>query len=61
MKSIDNRQVQHPGPRGHDVAEHCRKHGINATEERKLLQLLGKHAPAHEIRANAAQRPPKFR
>jgi hypothetical protein len=26
-----------------------------------MLQLLGKHAPAHEIRSNAPPRAPRFR
>jgi hypothetical protein len=30
-------------------------------EERKLQRLLGKHAPLHELQANAPPRTPKFR
>jgi hypothetical protein len=59
--SKNNRQVRIPGPNEHDVAEHCRKFGINQVEERKLQRLLGKHAPLHELQANAPPRTPKFR
>ncbi len=59
--SQDNRQVRIPGPGYKDVAEHCRKFGINPVEERKLKRLLGKHAPLHEIQVNAPSRLPKFR
>jgi hypothetical protein len=45
----------------HDVAEHCRKFGIDEAEERKLKSLLGKHAPLHEIHSNAPPKPPKYR
>jgi hypothetical protein len=38
--SQDNRQVRIPGPGYKDVAEHCRKFGINPVEERKLKRLL---------------------
>lgn len=60
-RSQDNRQVRIPGPDHKDVAEHCRKFGINPVEERKLKRLLGKHAPLHEIQVNAPSRLPKFR
>lgn len=61
MKSMSNRQVRIPGPREHDVAEHCRKFGIGPAEEKKLKKLLGSHAPLHEIQANAPPRLPKWR
>jgi hypothetical protein len=35
--------------------------GLDAHEERKLVRLLGKHAPLHEISANAPHKPPRFR
>jgi len=57
----NNRQVRIPGPNEHDVAEHCRKFGITAVEERKLRKLLGDHAPLHEIQANSPTKTPKFR
>ncbi|TCL63607.1 hypothetical protein [Rhizobium sp. BK251] len=59
--SKDNRQVRIPGANERSVAEHCRKFGIGPAEARKLQQLLGKHAPLHEIQANAPPRLPKFR
>lgn len=59
--SKNNRKVHEPGPRDHDVAEHCRKFGIAPDEERKLRKLLGNHAPLHEIEANRSHRQPKFR
>ncbi|WP_310384701.1 hypothetical protein [Rhizobium sp. 1399] len=59
--SKDHRQVRMPGPNEHNVAELCKKFGISALEERKLRRLLGKHAPLHEIQANAPPRPPRFR
>lgn len=61
MKNMNNRQVHVPGPRDHDVADHCKKLGVDPAEERKLLRLLGKHAPLHEIRANAPPKQPRFR
>jgi hypothetical protein len=59
--SKHSRQIIVPGPNYHDVAEHCRKFGINEVEERKLKTLLGKHAPLHEIHANAPPKSPKYR
>jgi hypothetical protein len=61
MKHLNNRQVRDPGPKSRDIAEHCRKIGLDAHEERKLIRLLGKHAPLHEINANAPQKPLRFR
>lgn len=61
MKSMNNRQVRIPGPREHDVAEHCRKFGIGPAEEKKLKKLLGSKAPLHEIQANAPPRQPRWR
>ncbi|AUW41323.1 hypothetical protein [Rhizobium leguminosarum] len=61
MKSMSNRQVRIPGPREHDVAEHCRKFGIGPAEEKKLKKLLGSRAPLHEIQANASPRQPRWR
>jgi hypothetical protein len=62
MHSTNNRQVKIPGPRDHhDVAAHCKKFGIGPAEERKLLKLLGHHAPPHEIAANAPPKMPRFR
>ncbi|PKA45298.1 hypothetical protein [Rhizobium sullae] len=61
MKNMNNRQVHVPGPHERDVADHCKKLGVDPAEERKLLRLLGKHAPLHEIRANAPPKQPRFR
>ena len=59
--SKQSHQVIVPAPKNHDVAEHCRKFGINEVEERKLKRLLGKHAPLHEIHSNATPKPPRYR
>jgi len=61
MEHVSNRQVRTPGSRNLDVADHCKKIGLDALEERKLVRLLGKQAPLHEINANAPQKPPRFR
>lgn len=61
MKQMNNRQVRHPGPSEHDVSKHCQKHGIDAAEEKKLVKLLGRHAPLHEIHANSPPKQPRFR
>lgn len=56
---IDNRQF---GPRQArqilDVIEHCRKHGVDKAEERKLLILFGRFASRHELEMNI-KRPPQ--
>ncbi|WP_319005712.1 hypothetical protein [Pararhizobium sp. BT-229] len=57
----NNRQIRIPGPNDHCVSSHCKKLGIGPAEERKLLKILGKHAPLHEIKSNAPPRPPRFR
>lgn len=59
--SLKTRQVRIPGPNDRCVAEQCKKFGIGPVEEKKLLKLLGKHAPLHEIKHNAPARPPRFR
>jgi len=59
--SKDNRQVRIPGPNDKNVADLCKQFGISSTEEKKLRTVLGKHAPIHEIQANAPPRQPKFR
>ncbi len=61
MKNNTTRQVRIPGPRDHDVAEHCQKNGMRPEDEKKMLRLLGKHAPVHEIHSNSPPRPPRFR
>ncbi|MDX3924974.1 MAG: hypothetical protein QHC90_04085 [Shinella sp.] len=61
MHHTSNRQIKTPGPRSHDVVEHCRRNGIDRAEERKLVKLLGKFAPLHEIQANSPLKQPKFR
>lgn len=59
--SSDNRQIRTPGPNDRCVVQQCRKFGIGPAEERKLLRLLGKHAPQHEVKNNEPPRPPRFR
>ncbi|MCS0460163.1 MULTISPECIES: hypothetical protein [Rhizobium] len=54
-------KVRMPRPNEHDVAELCKKLGLSPAEERTLRRLLGKHAPLHEIQANASPKPPRFR
>ncbi len=49
MKNLQNRQVKQPGPRELDVEQHCKKHGVDAAEAKKLVKLLGRHAPLHEL------------
>jgi hypothetical protein len=61
MKNIDARQDHAPHARDKSVIEYCRKNGLSATEERKLVKLLGKYAPFHEIKANLSQKQPRFR
>ncbi|EUB98538.1 hypothetical protein PMI07_004819 [Rhizobium sp. CF080] len=61
MKKDTSRQIRIPGPRDHDVAAHCRKNGMRPEDERKMLRLLGKHAPMHEIHSNSPPRAPRFR
>lgn len=48
---IDNRQVVPGRTRQiYDVLEHCRKNGLDKAEERKLLLLFGRFAPATNCR-----------
>jgi hypothetical protein len=56
-----SRQVRIPGPNDRCVIEQCRKFGIGPAEEKKLLRLLGKKAPEHELKINVPPRPPRFR
>lgn len=41
-----------------DVAEHCRKNGLDKAEERKLLLLFGRFASRHELQMTT-KRPPQ--
>jgi hypothetical protein len=59
--SSQSRQVRIPGPNDRCVIEQCRKFGIGPAEERKLVRLLGKHAPQHEIKLNKTPGMPRFR
>uniref|UniRef100_UPI003100B1D9 hypothetical protein n=1 Tax=Neorhizobium sp. EC2-8 TaxID=3129230 RepID=UPI003100B1D9 len=61
MKKDTDRQVRISGPRDHDVAEHCQKNGMRPEDARKMLRLLGKRAPMHEIQSNSPPRQPRFR
>lgn len=59
---IDNRQKQlHNAKIVYEVVGHCRKNGIDKSEERKVTQLLGRFASRHELEVNAPSRKPKFR
>jgi hypothetical protein len=59
---IDNR---HFSPRQTrtviDVVEHCRKNGLDKTEERKLLRLFGRFASRHELQMNTKRPPANLR
>ncbi|MGQ3211717.1 MAG: hypothetical protein ACT6U0_20775 [Shinella sp.] len=44
-----------------DVAEHCRKNGLDKAEERKLLLLFGRFASRHELQMNIKPPPQNFR
>jgi hypothetical protein len=59
--SSDNRQIRIPGPNDHCVVGLCKKFGITPAEERKVIRLLGKQAPVHEVKINAPPRPARFR
>jgi hypothetical protein len=61
MKRTQNRQVKIPGRRDQCVETSCAKFGVGPKEAKKMIQLLGKRAPIHEIAANWKERPPKFR
>lgn len=55
---IDNRQFSPRQSRNVlDVAEHCRKNGLDKAEERKLMLLFGRFATRHELQMNT-KRPP---
>jgi hypothetical protein len=59
--SSNNRQIRIPGPNDRCVVEQCKQFRIGPTEERKLLKLLGKHAPVHEIKSNKTPGMARFR
>ena len=55
---IDNRQFRPRQTRNiFDIVEHCRRNGLDKTEERKLLLLFGRFATRHELQMNV-KRPP---
>ncbi|QRM55835.1 hypothetical protein [Sinorhizobium sp. BG8] len=59
---IDNRQMRASTAKSViDVASHCKQNGIDKSEQKKLLRLLGRFATAHELHMNMPLRPPKFR
>ena len=56
---VDNRQFTHKQSRHiHDVVEHCRRHGLDKAQERRLLLLFGRFATRHELEMNT-KRPPQ--
>lgn len=56
---IDNRQFTHRETRHVlDVAEHCRRNGLDKAQERRLLLLFGRFASRHELQMNT-KRPPQ--
>jgi len=59
--SSQTRQVRIPGPNDRCVVQQCRMFGIAPAEERKLIKLLGKRAPVHEIKMNKSPGAPRFR
>ncbi|MEK1931428.1 MAG: hypothetical protein AAAC47_16950, partial [Pararhizobium sp.] len=58
---IDNRQTQRNARPTYEVASHCKKNGIDKSETRKIVQMLGRFASRHELEVNARPRKPKFR
>lgn len=57
----EHRRPKTKQPRNQSVVEYCRKLGIKAADERKLLALLGKRAPEHELKHNSPPGPPRYR
>jgi hypothetical protein len=56
---VDDRQLNPRKTRSVlDVAEHCRRNGLDKAEERKLLLLFGRFASRHELQMNT-KRPPQ--
>jgi hypothetical protein len=59
---IDNRQFIPRQTRPiHDVVEHCRKHGLDKAQERRLLLLFGRFATRHELQMNTTRPPANLR
>lgn len=44
-----------------DVAEYCRRAGIQEAEERRLIMMLGRYASCHELQMNLVDRPTRVR
>jgi len=61
MKKQKAKQPTTSIPQDHCVATSCNSGGVPAEERDKMLLLLGKKAPPHEIHANMKGRPAKFR
>ncbi|WP_341486515.1 hypothetical protein [Pararhizobium sp. A13] len=58
---IDNRQTQRNAKPTYEVASHCKRNGIDKSEARKIVQMLGRFASRHELEVNAPTKKPKFR
>lgn len=60
---IDNRQFSTRKTTRHvlDVAEHCRKNGLDKAQERKLLLLFGRFTSRHELQMNIRRLPTALR
>jgi hypothetical protein len=58
---IDNRQTQRNTKPTYEVANHCKRNGIDKSEARKIVQMLGRFASRHELEVNAPPKKPKFR
>ena len=59
---IDNRQFSpRPARTMYDVAEHCRKNGLDKAQERKLLLIFGRFASRHELQMNTKHAPRNLR
>lgn len=44
-----------------DVSEHCRQAGVDETEEKRLIALLGRYASRHELHLNIIRSPYRAR
>lgn len=40
-----------------DVLEYCRRTGVDETEEKRLISLLGRYASCHELQINIVRLP----
>ncbi|MDK1488469.1 hypothetical protein QN219_00115 [Sinorhizobium sp. 7-81] len=48
VRTLDKFRAKHVW----DVAEYCRRTGIQKAEEKRLIKVLGKYASSHELQMN---------